>query len=208
MKKSLVVTSLVLLIASVFLFSSCSKQNNDTQTADNLKFGGYESQVKWGEHLVKSMGCGDCHTPKKMTPQGPVDDETLFLSGHPSKMPPPDVNRKEIESKGLGVTDFMTAWVGPWGITYAGNLTSDQTGIGSWTENSFITAIREGKFKGIPTARPLLPPMPWMAYKNLTDDELKAIFAFLKSTKPINNAVPQYQPPVSAPPEGENGDSK
>lgn len=97
----------------------------------------------------------------------------------------------------------MTAWVGPWGISYASNLTSDQTGIGSWQESNFITAIREGKFKGIPTSRPLMPPMPWMAYKNLTDDELKAIFAFLKSTKPINNAVPQYKPPVSAPPEGD-----
>ena len=193
----------MLLSLSILIFSSCSKQDSGNQTSEKSKFGGFESQVKWGEHLVKSMGCGDCHTPKKMSPHGPVDDESLFLSGHPSQIPPPAVDRKLNESKGWATTDLMTAWVGPWGISYASNLTSDQTGIGSWQESNFITAIREGKFKGIPTSRPLMPPMPWMAYKNLTDDELKAIFAFLKSTKPINNAVPQYKPPVSAPPEGD-----
>ena len=205
MKKNSFVIYLILLTGGVILFSQCSKQE---QTPDKIKFGGYESQVKWGEHLVTSMGCGDCHTPKKMTPQGPVDDMSLLLSGHPSQIPPPAVDRKLNESKGWATTDLMTAWVGPWGISYAANLTSDQSGIGSWQESSFITAMREGKFKGIPNARPLMPPMPWQAYKNLTDDELKAIFAFLKSTKPVNNVVPQYQPPVTASPESDKEKQK
>ena len=53
--------------------------------------------------------------------------------------------------------------------------------------------------KGIPSARPLMPPMPWEFFKSCSDDEIKAIFAYLKSTKPISNIVPEYQPPVTPP---------
>ena len=186
------------LILSVFLFSQCSQQGND-KSMQKQNFGGYESQVKWGEHLVTIMGCNDCHTPKKMGPNGPELDMSLMLSGHPAKMPAPDISRKEAETKGLAVTNDLTSWVGPWGISYAANLTSDPTGIGNWQESNFITALRDGKFKGIPSARPLMPPMPWEFFKSCSDDEIKAIFAYLKSTKPISNIVPEYQPPVSPP---------
>ncbi len=129
---------------------------------------------------------------------GPELDSTLLLSGHPSSQPGPDVDRKLMESKGNIVTNTLTAWAGPWGISYTANLTSDETGIGTWQESNFITAIRDGKFKGIATARPLLPPMPWQMYRNMTDDELKAVFAYLKSTKPIKNVVPEPTPPAMA----------
>lgn len=172
------------------LFISCSKQPKSN-------FGGFESQIKWGEHLVTVGACNDCHTPKKMTPNGPVPDLSLLLSGHPSNMPAPDIDRKMVEEKGLVVTNDLTSWVGPWGISYTANLTPDGTGLGSWQESNFMTAIREGKFKGISSYRSLLPPMPWQEYKNFTDDELKAIFAYLKSIKPINNTVPAFQPPVT-----------
>jgi hypothetical protein len=161
-------------------------------------YGGFESQEKWGEHLVQVSLCHDCHTPKIMTDKGPQFDMYRMLSGHPASQPIPDADRKSAESKGLIVTDALTAWVGPWGVSFAANLTSDATGIGNWQESNFITAIREGKFKGIASARPLLPPMPWEMLKNMTDDELKAIFAFLKSTKPIQNIVPEPLPPLSA----------
>lgn len=177
------------LIFGLFLYSCSQPKNN---------FGGFESQVKWGEHLVTICACNDCHTPKKMTQNGPELDMSLMLSGHPSKLPPIDVDRKEVESKGLAVTNDLTTWAGPWGVSYAANITSDQTGIGNWQESNFITAIREGKYKGISSARPLMPPMPWDQYKSMSDDELKAIFAYLKSTKPINNIVPDYQPPLSS----------
>lgn len=195
---------IVILLAGGTLFlSQCSdnktgetSKQKDTVLVGSKSDGGYESQQKWGEHLVRTMGCGDCHTPKKMGPMGPEDDSTLLLSGHPAKMPAPDVDRNGMETKGLVVTQTLTAWVGPWGISYTANLTSDTTGIGMWSEDQFLYAIRHGKLKGLPGSRSLLPPMPWQSFSNLTDDELKAIFAYLKSTKPIVNLVPQPAPPV------------
>ena len=116
-----------------------------------------------------------------------------------SAIAPSDVDRKEIESKGLGVTQTQTSWVGPWGISYGANLTPDTTGIGGWQESSFITALREGKYKGLPSGRALVPPVPWEFYKHMSNDEMKAIFAYLKSIKPVNDLVPQYQPPLTSP---------
>jgi hypothetical protein len=192
-------------IAMATLFTQCSnpaaeekKPENTLQAPAIAAYGGFESQEKWGEHLVLIGGCNDCHTPKKMGPQGPEPDMSLMLSGHPAQNPPPDIDRKLVESKGLVVTDMLTAWVGPWGVSYTANLTSDATGIGNWQEENFMTAIRHGKLKGIESGRPLLPPMPWQMIANMTDDEMKAVFAFLKSTKPIQNVVPAPLPPVMA----------
>jgi hypothetical protein len=206
MKK--VSTAIVILLSVViFIFSQCNEgenkssasPNDTTATVSNNSNGGYESQVKWGEHLVTIGGCNDCHTPKKMTPMGPVDDTSLMLSGHPANMPPPDVDRRAMESKGYAVTQTLTAWVGPWGISYAANLTSDSSGIGDWDEARFILCLREGKWEGLAGSRPLLPPMPWASIRLMTDDELKAVFAYLKATKPIKNMVPVAAAPVSAP---------
>ncbi len=202
--------SVMLVLAGCCLFSQCTEKpkaeevqqaglaplaltDKQSKTQDQLK-----EQIALGEHLVLIAGCHDCHTPKKMTPKGPVLDMSLALSGHPSKMPPPEVNRSEMEKKGLAVTQTLTAWVGPWGISYAANLTSDKTGIGNWQESNFINAIRQGKLKGMANGRQILPPMPWDMYRNMTDEELKAIFAYLKSTKPVQNVVPAPEPPVIA----------
>jgi hypothetical protein len=202
-------STLIVLVLSlvIFIFSQCNQNENKSESANRNdssavaanNYAGYESQAKWGEHLVTIGGCNDCHTPKKMTPMGPQIDTSLVLSGHPAHMPPPDVDRKAMESKGYAVTQTLTAWVGPWGISYAANITSDSTGIGDWDESRFIYCIREGKWEGLAGSRPLLPPMPWDMYKHMTDDELKAIFAYLKSTKPIKNNVPTAAPPLSAP---------
>jgi mono/diheme cytochrome c family protein len=200
MKRNYFFYGLLSCISLVFLMQCNTKSGEmkkDQATAKN-EFGGFGSQIAWGEHIVKVSGCNDCHTPKKMTLQGPDDDTTLLLSGHPEKMPPPDVDRKAMEKKGLTVTSTLTAWVGPWGISYAANLTSDATGIGNWQESNFITAIRDGKYKGIAGSRNLLPPMPWQWYRYMSDDELKAVFAYLKSTKPVRNVVPAAEPPMMA----------
>lgn len=189
-------------LAGMLLLTYCTQKGpTEEKTAtktSNTANGGYETQEKWGEHLVLVGACHDCHTPKKMGPNGPETDFNLALSGHPAQMPAPDVNRQELESKGLAATQTLTAWAGPWGVSYAANLTSDSTGIGAWKESNFLTAIRHGKFKGIESGRSLLPPMPWQMYRNMTDDELKAVFAYLKSTKPIKNVVPQAQAPLLA----------
>lgn len=160
---------------------------------------GFESQIAYGEHLVLIGGCNDCHTPKKITPEGAVHlDTALWLSGHPAEMPSFEVNRKEMQSKGLIVTQDLTEWVGPWGVSFAANLTPDETGLGNFTEEQFFRVMREGKYKGLVNSRPILPPMPWEMFRHMTDEELKAIFAYLKSIKPVSNMVPAPLPPVGA----------
>lgn len=189
-------------MVSLLLFSSCA---NDVKVKDMTEaspaaanFGGYASLEKWGEHIITIAACNDCHTPKIMTPHGPDFDSSRLLSGHPAGSPDLAVDRADMEKKGYAVTGDLTSWVGPWGVSYSANLTSDSTGIGGWKESQFIYAIRHGKFKGLEHSRPLLPPMPWNLYQHMSDDELKAIFAYLKSTKPINNVVPAPKPPVAA----------
>jgi hypothetical protein len=201
MKKHLLILIPAVGIASFALFQ-CAEKKPSQGGADKVEvaspetsFNGFESQIKWGEHLVTIGGCDDCHTPKKMTEQGPVPDMSLRLSGHPANMPGIDIDRIEIQGKGLIVSQDLTEWVGPWGVSYAANLTPDPTGTGNWTEEQFFIALREGKSKGIRGARPLLPPMPWEGIGKMTDGEIKAVFAFLKSIKPIDNLVPAPVPP-------------
>jgi hypothetical protein len=131
-----------------------------------------------------------------MTPNGPELDTARRLSGHPAadKVPavPPGVIAPD---KWAALTNgHLTAWAGPWGVSYARNLTPDvATGLGSWTEDMFIKSIRNGKHQG--EGRGLLPPMPWQVYRNMTDDDLKAVWAFLRSLPAVNNAVPDPAPP-------------
>ncbi len=201
MKKLLLLITVTILAAVILVQTSRKSAQAQTSTPiaanHTAAYGSYASNVQWGQHLVMVGGCGHCHTPKKMTPQGPEDDSSLLLSGHPASMPPPDVDFKSMQSKGLTVTQTLTAWVGPWGISYGANLTPHQSGLGGWTEQQFVYAIRNGKYKGLPNSRPILPPMPWDSMRFMTDDELKAIFAYLQSIKPIDNVVPQAQPPAA-----------
>jgi hypothetical protein len=148
-----------------------------------------DSMVKRGAYLVTIMGCNDCHSPKKMGPQGPIPDEDRLLSGHPADMPVSKFDTGTAKNWIL-FNQMLTNYVGPWGISYSANITSDSTGIGGWTEQQFFKAIREGKYKGLDNTRPLLPPMPWPEFRHASDEDLRAIFAYLKSTKPVRNVVP------------------
>lgn len=153
--------------------------------------------VKRGEYLVRLAGCSDCHTPKKMTVRGPEDDLSRFLSGHPdgSKLPDPP---KLPPGPWFAATAGMTAWTGPWGVSYAANLTPDvNTGLGIWTEEMFFKAMRTGKHYG--ASRDILPPMPWQNLSKLTDDDLRAVFAYLRSIPPVRNRVPEPVPPGGHP---------
>jgi len=147
-----------------------------------------DAMIKKGQYLVGIMGCGDCHAPKIMTPQGPAPDPALGLSGHPSKIP---IGKVVKTQDWVLFHPMNTIAVGPWGASFAANITPDATGIGSWTYEQFKIAMTQGKSKGIASARPLLPPMPWPNYVNMKDEDLQAIFAYLKSCKPIYNVVPQ-----------------
>ncbi len=154
--------------------------------------------VMRGEYIVKSVGCGDCHTPKKMGPKGIEDDMTRMLSGHPQDMqlPPSPITQPGPWLGSFAAT--FTAWAGPWGVSFTRNLTPDkETGLGDWTEENFIATIRTGKRMG--KGRDLLPPMPWPAFKNMKDEDLKAIFAYLRTIPAIKNAVPEPIPPAAQP---------
>lgn len=204
MKRAIIVTAAI--CVGVIACQTQAKEKESVATAEASvtakemhELNGYESKEAWGEHLVKVIGCDDCHTPKKMTPQGPVPDPALSLSGHPKGAEAPKLDRKAIEQNGYGACNsHQTAWVGPWGVSYSANLTSDATGIGNWTEEQFFRAMREGKVKGLAAGRMMLPPMPWFNFANMTDDELSAMFAYLKTVPAVKNEVPTPEGPVTA----------
>ncbi len=143
--------------------------------------------IKRGLYLTTIGACNDCHSPKMMTPHGPDTDTTRQLSGHPMNEQLPNVGTSE---NWILFSTGLTGFVGPWGTSYAANLTPDDTGIGNWTFEQFKTALRKGKYKGLEGGRDLLPPMPWIMYRNFTDEDILAIFTYLKSLKPVHNRVP------------------
>ena len=153
------------------------------------------ARVERGKYLVGAIGCGDCHTPKVMGPNGPVEDQTRLLSGHPAGSPMPEAPKAAGPWMSTAYWD-LTAWSGPWGVSYTANLTPDEnTGIGSWSEQTFVGALRSGRHMGV--SRPILPPMPWQAFRNLNDEDLKSIYAYLRTIQPIPNRVPDpVEPPV------------
>ena len=120
-----------------------------------------DSQVDRGKYLVTLGGCFDCHTPGYFFGK---PDMTRYLGGS-------DVG---FDIPGLGV------FVGP-------NLTPDkETGLGNWTNEQIVTALKTGKR---PDRRELAPVMPWRAFANLTEADAHAIAVFLKSLPPVSNKV-------------------
>jgi mono/diheme cytochrome c family protein len=152
-----------------------------------------------GRYLATIGGCNDCHTPKLLRPGGPVLDSSRLLSGHPAdaKVPPMPAGVLGPDRWGALVNPSLTAWAGPWGISFSANLTPDATGLASWTAEQFLQTMRTGKHMGV--GRQILPPMPWYDIGQLTDEDLRALFAYLRSLKPVQNAVPAPIPPSSAP---------
>lgn len=151
------------------------------------------AQIKRGEYLVKATGCADCHAPWKMGPKGPQPDLAHGLAGHPQDLVMPPAPKAEGAWAWSGAAS-NTAFAGPWGVSYASNLTPDtETGIGSWRPEDFVKALRTGRHAG--AGRPIMPPMPWPAYRNFSDADLKAIYLYLRSRPAVRNRVPEYQPP-------------
>ena len=149
-----------------------------------------DAQVARGKYLVTIMVCNDCHTPWHMTDKGPEPDMSRMLSGHPQDFA---VDAAAEKPKGPWQTiaaPTMTAWSGPWGVSFTANLTPDkETGLGKWTADTFIAALRTGRHEG--QGRPILPPMPYPMYRQASDEDLRAIFAYLQTIPAIHNRVPQ-----------------
>lgn len=121
-----------------------------------------EAQIERGRYLTQIAGCSDCHTPGHFLGK---PDITRFLGGS-------DVG---FELPGVG-------------IVYGPNLTPDNsTGLGTWTADQIVDAIRTG---ATPEGRGLVPVMPWPNLAALNDDDAYAIAAYLQSLDPVSNNVP------------------
>jgi cytochrome c553 len=189
MKKPIVL-ALAMNIALAVSFASSAAEPKGAGPAKG------SANVERGRYLAGFGGCNDCHSPKVFTPKGPQVDESKRLSGHPAseKLPALPAGVLGPDRWGAVTTNGLTAWVGPWGTSFAANLTPHATGIGNWTAEAFIKAMRTGKHLG--EGRQILPPMPWQDIGKLRDADLRALFAYLKSLPPVANEVPAPLPPA------------
>lgn len=151
-----------------------------------------------GKYLVTIAGCNDCHTPLKLGPNGPEPDWSRMLSGHPEGLQMPPAPALPEGPWQVAAAGTNTAWSGPWGVSFTANLTpDDETGLGKWSFRNFKDTIRSGRHLG--RGRPILPPMPIPMYRHMTDEDLEAVFAYLRTIPAIRNQVPvPLAPPVHA----------
>jgi hypothetical protein len=193
MKKPVILAALVVLSA-IFL-SSCMDNSSPKSSSSTQPVLSKEDLIKRGEYLVTTIGCNDCHSPKKMGERGPEVIQELMLSGYPAERPVPKVSVDALKNGWGMFNSDLTSFVGPWGESFAANLTPDQTGLGNWTEEQFKKALTQGKYMGVDGSRMLLPPMPWTNWANMKDEDVKAIFVYLQSLPPVKNSVPAPIPP-------------
>jgi mono/diheme cytochrome c family protein len=124
--------------------------------------------VKYGAYLAGPIAhCVECHTPHDTTMR---PDRSRWLAG-----------------------GFR--FEGPFGVSYSTNLTPDpETGIGRWTDAQIVAGVNGTD----PSGRVVMPPMPWPYYAGkIAPRDLQAIIAYLRSAKPVKNAV---RPPEPAKP--------
>lgn len=191
-------TTTTVLLGGVVMLTMALVSVGCSETTAQASGAADPATIARGQYLVTIGGCNDCHTPLKMGLKGPEPDMTRMLSGHPEQLKitaPARLNGPEWMAA-TAVTG--TAISGPWGVSFTANLTPDQnTGLGIWTEEMFIKALRTGRHMG--ASREILPPMPWFNYGKMTDADLKAVFAYLRSVPPVHNRVPDPLPPASEP---------
>jgi mono/diheme cytochrome c family protein len=202
-------TVALLLALPALMWTGCSSSEKPQATADTgsasivaVSNGADEgatgakaqTKVERGAYMVTIGGCNDCHTPMKMGEKGPEPDMTRMLSGHPETLQLPNDPKVEKGWDGMTAATTNTAFHGGWGTSFAMNLTPDSlTGIGTWTEEMFVKTIRTGKHWGV--GRPINPPMPWFNYRHLTDEDISAVYAYLRTIPPVVNHVQPYRPP-------------
>lgn len=140
-----------------------------------------ETPIERGRYLMNSIvACGNCHTPQG--PNGPLPGKEL--------------------AGGLVMDDDAFTVTVP-------NITPDrETGIGAWTDEQLIVAIREGKR---PDGSMIRPPMPVALYRDMSDEDVKALVAYMRSVAPVKNKIsapaayriplpPSWGPPVGSVP--------
>ncbi len=187
-----------LAISSHYFCTSQPAENAPSKTTTEKKELTKTELIAKGKYLVTVGGCNDCHSPKVMTAMGPEPDTTRLLSGHQEGSPLPPITYDGTKpGNWMLFSPSLTAFVGPWGISYAANLTPDSTtGIGAWDADVFKKTLRTGKHLGLDGGRPILPPMPWQLMAQMTDEDLTLIFTYLESIPAIKNQVPQPVPPT------------
>lgn len=154
----------LLILALSSALVSCTSQPAEEKAAPPAQPA--MTKLQRGEYLTAVMGCHDCHTPGGMYGA-------------------PDLHRA-LSGSELG-------WQGPWGVSYAANLTPDSaTGIGTWTEVEIERALRSGVKKD---GSPILPPMPWPDIARLNPEDMSALIAYLKNVPTVSHAVPKAVPP-------------
>ena len=191
MKLTTTLTTIGIAVAATALaaLAGCDRQPAPPATD------GKAAQIERGRLLVSIGGCNDCHTPMKFDPEigMPVPDMSRMLSGHPEGAPDPAGAPAGHDMGVIGAT--MTSFKLPFGTVYAANLTPEKdTGLGAWTEDMFVRAVRTGRHMG-GNGRPILPPMPWPNVGQQSDDDIKAIFAYLRSIPAVRNDVPAPKVP-------------
>jgi cytochrome c553 len=149
-------------------------------------------KIARGKYLMTIGACNDCHSPKIDAQQTP--DPKRPFSGRPQTTQAPSENPKEIHA-----SLDLTAWAGPWGVSYGANLSPDpETGLKNrYTEAAFIKTLRTGKK---PEGEDLQPPMPWALYKVLSDDDIKSMWAYLQTIPAVKNNVKSATPAAPAKP--------
>jgi len=189
--KGLVFVYLSLFFAAVaILFIGCNNQQEKTEMTE-------QQMIERGKFLVTVGGCDDCHTPKSFGPNGPKLDMSRRLSGHPEGTAIPPVDTSLIHHWAY-LSHDLTMAVGPWGITFSANLTPDnETGIGTWQSEMFVNAMKTGKHLGVAEGRPIMPPMPWQNMAQLSEEDLRCMFAYFKSLPAVKNKVPDPLPPTA-----------
>jgi mono/diheme cytochrome c family protein len=140
------------------------------------------SYLERGHYLVNYLGhCIGCHTP--LGPNG-QSDMRLFLSGVPAKFAGAKAGPPQV-----------AGFPGPRGSrVYAKNITPDpETGIGRWTEDQFVQTFKTGVSPDGVKYR--VSPMEWNIYANMKEEDVRAMYRYLRTIKPISNKAPANIPP-------------
>lgn len=193
--KTLHITVVVLSVMAVIAACSDAGSNDKETKKDDIstiRKKEKDELIARGKYLVTVSGCNDCHSPKIMTPMGPIPDTTRLMSGYPSEKGIPTLSEALAKDQSwVKMSHDVTAFAGPWGMTFGANLTPDEaTGIGNWTEEVFVKTIRTGKHLGQEGGRPVMPPMPWYMIAKMTDEDLSSMYEYLMSLPAISNRVP------------------